>query len=139
MQLIRSHSKDTWTKTFSYNIVRQAKGVGNRIKGNNTIFFIQWLAVPAGKRVTYGMIVVSIRPNKAKTHRVRIADDGKRLSYKWPTTTQCSSLIPTKVLLNSVVLIIIMTIMYANIHEFYCSTPMVNFEHMKLPLICIYA
>ena len=64
-QLIRGPYKDIWITLFSNNIGRLAQGLGNRIKGTNTIFFIHQSEVPAGKRVTYGRIVVSIRLNKA--------------------------------------------------------------------------
>ena len=64
-QLIRGPDKDTWTTAFSNDIGRLAQGVGNRVKGNNTIFFVNHYEFPAGKGVTYGRIVVSIRPNKA--------------------------------------------------------------------------
>ena len=108
--------------------------VGNRIKGEINIFFIHRSGIPAGKRVTYRQIVVSIRPNKAETHRVRIAVGGDQLSYKVPTATQCTSLITTKILLNNVVSTILAVFMCADIHDFYYNTPMVDFEYMKLPL-----
>ena len=83
-QLIRGPDKDTWTISFSNNIGRLAQGVGNRVKGTNTIFFIRHSGVPAGKRVTYGLIVVSIRPTKAETHWLRIAVGGNKLSMTAP-------------------------------------------------------
>ena len=60
--------------------------------------------------------------------------EGDKLSYDGPTTTQCASLITTKILLNSVVSTILALFMYADIHNFYYNTPMVDFEYMKLPL-----
>ena len=53
-QLIRGPNKDTCTIAFSNDIGRLAQGVGNRIKGTNTIFFVHHSKVPTGKRVTYG-------------------------------------------------------------------------------------
>ena len=98
-QLIRGPDKYTWTTAFSNNIGRLAHVVGNRVKGTNSIFFVHHSDVPAGKQVTYGWIVVSIRPNKAETHQVRITVGGDKLSYDGPTATQCASLITTKILL----------------------------------------
>ena len=66
---------------------------------------------------------------------MRITVGGDKLSYKGPTVTQCSSLITTKILLNSVVSTILAMFMCADIHNFYYSTPMVDFEYMKIPLI----
>ena len=96
-----------------------AQGVGNRVKGTNTIFFIHRSGFPAGKRVTYGRIVVSIRPNKTETHGVRITGRGGKLSYEGPTATQCASLITTKILLNSMVSNILDMFMCADIDNFY--------------------
>ena len=104
-----------------------AQGVGNRVKGTNTIFFVHHSEVPAGKQVTYGNIVVSISPNKAETHRVRITVGGDKLSYDGPTATQSASLITAKILLNSVVSTIWVLFMCADIHYFYYNTPMVDF------------
>ena len=70
---------------------------------------------------------MSIRPNKAETHRVCITVGGDKLSYNSPTATQCASLITTKILLNSVVFTILALFMCANIYDFYYNTPMVDF------------
>ena len=80
MQLIRRPDKSTWTTVLFNGIGRLSQGVGNRIKGKNTIFFIHHSGVPAGKRVTYGRIVASISPNKTETHQVRITVGGDKLS-----------------------------------------------------------
>ena len=77
---------------------------------------------------------MSITPNKAETHRVRITVGGDKLSYDGPTTTQCASLITTKILLNSVVSTILDLFMCADIRDFYYYNPMLDFEYMKLPL-----
>ena len=87
-----------------------------------------------GKRVTYGRIVVSIRPNKAKTHRVHITVGGNRLSYEGPTTTQCAIITTAKIILNSVVSTVLAMFMCTYIHYFYYNTPMVDFKYMKAPL-----
>jgi hypothetical protein len=49
---------------------RLAHGVGRRIEGSNTIYFIPRSAVPPNKTVTYGRFVVDVRPNKEEVHRV---------------------------------------------------------------------
>ena len=77
---------------------------------------------------------MSIRPNKAETHRVHITVGGDKLSYNGPTDTQCASLITTKIFLNSVVSTILVLFMCVDIHDFYYNTPIVDFEYMKLPL-----
>ena len=127
-QLIRGPDKGTWIMELSNDIGRLAQGVRNRIKGTNTILFIHRSGVPAGKRFTYGQIIVSIRPNKTETHRVRITVGGDKLSYEGPTATQCASLIITKILLNSVISTILAMFMCADIHNFYYNNTMVDFE-----------
>ena len=77
---------------------------------------------------------MSISPNKAETHRVCITVGGEKVLYNRPTATQFTSLITTKNLLNSMVSTILALFMCAEIHDFYCNTPMVDFEYMKLPL-----
>ena len=111
-----------------------AQGVGNRVKGTNTVFFIHHSEVPSSKRVTYGQIFVSIRTNKAKTHQVHITKGGDKLSYDGPTAMQCANLITTKILLNSAVSTILALFMFADIHDFYNNNPMVDFGYMRLPL-----
>jgi hypothetical protein len=59
-----------WNKAAENEFRRLAQGVGGRIEGSNTIFFIPRQAVPKCKIVTYGRFVVDIRQNKNETHRV---------------------------------------------------------------------
>ena len=59
-------SKRLWTRSFANELGRLAQGVGDRVKGTDTIFFIRKDEVPIDRRrdVTYGRIVVDIRPQK---------------------------------------------------------------------------
>jgi hypothetical protein len=61
-----------WNKAAANKFGRLAHGVGGRIEGYNTIFFIPRQTVPKGKIITYGRFVVDICPNKSETHRVRL-------------------------------------------------------------------
>ena len=70
---------------------------------------------------------MSIRTNKAETHRVQITVGGDKLSYDGPTAMKCASLITTKILLNSVVSVILALFMCAEIHDFYYNTLVVYF------------
>ena len=70
---------------------------------------------------------MSIRTNKAETHRVRITVGGDKLSYDGPTSTQCASLITTKIRLNSMVSTIVALFMCVDIHDFYYYNPIVYF------------
>jgi hypothetical protein len=88
---------------------RLAQGFGKnkpadqRVAGTDTIFFIRKNAVPAGRQVTYMKQEATLRPNKAEVHRVRNCAGGDRLDFPGPTSTQTSSLITFKILLNSII------------------------------------
>jgi hypothetical protein len=65
-RLIKDDSTFTvWNKAAANEFGRLAQGVGDRIEGSNTIFFIPRHAVPKGKIITYRRFVVDIRPNKS--------------------------------------------------------------------------
>jgi hypothetical protein len=55
-----------WTRSFANELGRLTEGVGNLLKGTDTYFFIPKSAVPTGRTVTYGRIVVALRPQKAE-------------------------------------------------------------------------
>jgi hypothetical protein len=57
-----------WNKAAANEFGWLAQGVGGRIEGSNTIFFIPRNAVPKAKVIAYGWFVVDIRPNKSETH-----------------------------------------------------------------------
>jgi hypothetical protein len=64
--LIKDDSTFTvWNKAAVNEFGRLAQGVGDRIEGSNTVFFIPRQAVPTGKIITYGRFVVDIRPKKS--------------------------------------------------------------------------
>ncbi len=124
-----------WTKSLANDLGRLAQGVGTRMPtGTNTIFFIPRHAVPAGRKVTYGRLVSTIRPNKDEKHRVRVTVGGDKLDYPGITTTQCASLTTTKCLLNSTLSTPNAKFMVLDVKNFYYGTPMERYEYMKLPI-----
>ena len=50
---------------------RLAQGMGGRVKGTDTIFFISKSQVPAGQKITYCQQEATILPNKDEVYRVR--------------------------------------------------------------------
>jgi hypothetical protein len=70
-----------WNKAAANEFGRLAQGVGDRIEGSNTIFFIPRQAVPKGKIITYGRFVVDIRPNKSEIRRVHLTVRGNLIQY----------------------------------------------------------
>ena len=63
--LIQGPDKDIWVKALANYFGRLAQGVKDIMPtGNSTIFFIQPREIPSHKKVTYGRLVVDIRPLK---------------------------------------------------------------------------
>ena len=56
----------TWNYSMANKIGRLAQGIGNRIKGTNTIKFIKKQEIPSHKTVTYARIVADYRPHKSE-------------------------------------------------------------------------
>jgi hypothetical protein len=81
-----------WNKASANNFGRLAQGVGGRIEGSNTIFFIPRQSVPKGNIVTYGRFVVDIHPNKNETHRVSLTLGGNLVQYAGDVSTRSADL-----------------------------------------------
>ena len=74
--------KDIWVKALANDFGRLAQGIKDRMPtGNIKIFFIHPIEIPAHKKVTYGRLVVDIRPLKEEKYRVRITFGGDNFSY----------------------------------------------------------
>jgi hypothetical protein len=127
--------KNIWITALANDLGRLSQGVGTRMAtGTNTLFFIPRHAVPHGRKVTYGRLVSTIRPNKDETHRVRVTVGGDKLDFPGITTTQCASLTTTKCLLNSTISTPNAKFMVLDVKNFYYGTPMARYEYMKLPI-----
>ena len=62
---------DVWLHSSANEFGRLAQGVGNRIQGTDTIFFVHKQHIPQDriKDVTYAKFVCELKPNKAEVHR----------------------------------------------------------------------
>ena len=60
--------REIWDKSFENKIGRLAQGMPGRVKGSNTIFFIDKGGIPKDRwtDVTYGRIVCDIREQKVE-------------------------------------------------------------------------
>jgi hypothetical protein len=92
-----------WNKLAAHEFGCLAQGVGGRIEGSNTIFFMLRQAIPKGKVVTYGRFVVDIRPNKSEVHPVRLTVGGSLIQCPGGSSTRSSDLTPSKCLWNSTI------------------------------------
>jgi hypothetical protein len=93
----------TWDRAAENEFGRLDQGVGGRIEGSNTIYFIPRSAVPPNKTVTYGRFVVEMRPNKEEIHRVRLTVGGNLIRYGGDVSTRSAYLTTSKCLWNSVI------------------------------------
>jgi hypothetical protein len=64
------HAK-VWSESSANEFGRLAQGVGGRVIGANTIFFIQKDHIPINRRkdVTYDSFVCELKLNKEEKHR----------------------------------------------------------------------
>ena len=66
----------------------------------NTIFFIPKGKVPAGRTVTYWIIVAKIRPQKAEIHHTRLTVGEYPINFPGDVTTPTVDLITAKLIFN---------------------------------------
>jgi hypothetical protein len=130
-------TKSKWTHSFANELGRLAQGVGDRLKGTETIFFIPVSAVPKDRKVTYGRIVVSIRPQKDEVERTRLTVGGNLIEYPGDVSTKTADLTTAKIHFNSVLSTPGAKFMGIDLKNFYLNTPMDRYEYMRLPIAII--
>jgi hypothetical protein len=123
-----------WNEAAANEFGRLTQGVGNRIDGSNTIFFIPRQAVPKGKIVTYRWFVVDIRPNKSEVHRFSLTIGGNLIQYQGDVSTRSADLTTSKCLWNSIISTDGAKYMCLDVKNFYLGTPMDTFEYMRIPI-----
>jgi hypothetical protein len=123
-----------WNKAAANEFGRLAQGIGGRIEGSNTIFFIPRQAVTKGKIITYGRFVVDIPPNKSETHRVRLTVGGNIIQYPGHVSTRSADITTSKCLWNSTISTEGDKYMCLDVKNFYLRTPMDSFEYMRIPI-----
>jgi hypothetical protein len=124
----------TWDRAAANEFGRLAQGVGGRIEGSNTIYFIPRSAVPPNKTVTYGRFVVDVRPNKEEVHRVRLTVGGNLIKYDGDVLTRSADLTTSKCLWNSVISTTGAKYMCLDVKNIYLGTPMEHFEYLRIPM-----
>ena len=95
-------TKQTWEHSFANELGRLAQGFQN-VHGNDTIHFIPFNTITAHKRkhITYGSLVVDLKPHKAEQHRTHLTVGGDRLQYDDKVFTKTADITTVKILLNS--------------------------------------
>jgi hypothetical protein len=123
-----------WKTSFANELGRLAQGVGNRFPGTNTILFIPHHKVPKDRKVTYGRIVVSIRPQKTEVERTPLTVGGNLIDYPGKVSTETADLTTAKILFNSVLSDRNSKFMGMDLKNFYLNTPLDRYEYMRLPI-----
>jgi hypothetical protein len=124
----------TWYRAAVNDFRRLAQGVGGRIEGSNTIFFIPSSDVPRNKTVTYGRFVVDVRPNKEEVHRVRLTVGRNLIKHDGDVSTRSADLTTSKCLWNRVISTEGAKYMCLDVRNFYLGTPMEDFEYLRIPI-----
>ena len=133
--LIQWPDKDIWVKALANNFGRLAQGVKTIIPtGKSTIFFIHPREILAHKKVTYGRLVVDIRPLKDEKYRVRITVGGDKLDLCGYSSSVAAFLATVKLLLNSVVSTKGAVFTTADIKDFFCASFLPDPEYVKMKL-----
>jgi hypothetical protein len=115
---------------------RLAQGVGSRVTGTNTIFFIQKDQVPINRRkdVTYNSFGCELKPNKEEKHCTQLTAGGDRINYREDVGNLTADMTLVMTLLNSVISTKEAWCVTLDIKDFYFIMPMKRYKYMCLKL-----
>ena len=122
--------RGVWSTLSANEFGRLAQGIGNRVKGTDTIFFIHKHQVPRErmKDVTYVKFVCEVKPNKTEVYQTRMAVGRDKVNYPDDVSTPRAELLLVKTHVNSVVSTPNAKYMTLDIKNFYLNTPMRGYE-----------
>ncbi len=128
--------KEVWSHSSANEIGQLAQGIGTRIKGTNTIFFVTHQDVPVKRRkdITYGKFVCEYKPNKTKKERTRFTVGGGKINYPVDCGMPTGNLTLVKMHLNSVISMHKARYMTVDIKNFYLNTLMSRYEYVRIRL-----
>jgi len=121
----------TWDHSCANEFGRLCQGVGNRVKGTNTLFFVPRNQIPKNKTVTYPRIVCDYRPTKSEPNRTRITVGGNLIIYNDEVYTATAGLLTAKILFNSILSTKDAKCAIFDIKDFYLNSHLQNFEYMR--------
>jgi hypothetical protein len=100
---------------------------------NKHCLFFDLTSIPKDRNITYGKLVCDFKPNRTKTHRVRVTVGGDRLDYSGDTATSTADITTFKILINSTLSTEDAKMMMMDINNYYLGTPLPTYEYMRLP------
>ena len=128
--------KKEWSKSAANEFGCLAQGVGDRVKGTNTMKFICKKDVPSDRTrdVTYGSFLCKVRNKKKEKNRTRLTVGGNRINYPGEVATPTAEMLVAKLLFNSVISTKGARFMTADLSNFYLKTPLKRPEYIRLKL-----
>jgi hypothetical protein len=138
--LLKGPDSARWTRSLANEWGRCTQGllkravVSERIKGNNTMFFILPFQVPHDRKVTYAQFVCTMRPGKAEEWRVRMTVGGNLLDAYQDVRSPAVSLLDAKIHFNSVISDASRGARYCtcDLKDFFLQSMMKIFQYMKI-------
>jgi hypothetical protein len=132
-------SRALWQRSFANELGQLAQGVGDRIKGTETIFFMPYSQIPKDrhKEVTYGHIVVDYKPHKYDPEHTCLMVGGNLIDYPGDVSTPTANTTTTKIVFNSIVSTPNAHFICVDIKNFYLGTPMDRYKYLHLPISLI--
>ena len=127
-------TRKIWSTSAANEFGRLAQGIGGRIKGTNTIYFINKREIPKDRirDVTYVKFICEEKPNKEEKYRTRLAVGGDKVNYPDDVGTPTADLLLVKTHLNSVISTPNAKYLTLDIHNFYLNTPMARYEYARV-------
>ena len=131
--------KVPWTTSFSNKLGRLAQGVGNRIKGINTIYLIDYALIPKDccSDITYGQIVVDYLPHKTEPNCTRLTLGGNLINYPGYFSTLTADTTTAKIVINSTISTPKSKYLMGDVKHFYLGTTMTRYEYFRLSITII--
>jgi hypothetical protein len=127
-------TKKDWLVSSAKEFGRLMQGVGGRVQGTNTMFFIKRSDIPDGRKATYPRFVCEERPQKKEVNRMRLTLGGNLIDYPGEVSTRTAEMDIIKILLNSVVSTTDAKFCSLDIINFYLDTPLDRYEYVCIPI-----
>jgi hypothetical protein len=134
-QLLRDPKhKAIWSKAGAYEFGQLAQGVGGRIDGTNTIFFVHKHEIPQDrlKDVTYIKFVSLIQTEKEDPHQIQATLGGNLIHYPEDVGTPTADLLLIKIFLNSIISTDGAKFATVDLSNFYIMTPLKRIEYGRV-------
>ena len=128
--------KEEWSTSAANKFGCLAQGVGNWIKGTNTMKFIHKGDVPRDRTqdVTYAFFLCKVRNEKNERNQTQLVIGGDRTNYTGEVSTPTAEMLVAKILFNSIISTKGAQFMTADISNFYLNTSFERPEYIRLKL-----